>query len=206
MTYDPFRRRTILFQGDRTWVWDGIAWTLVQDLGPQSRSSETMCFDTFRQVAVLHGGVDAGTTLLLGDTWGLRLTTSTATSYGAGCGAPAPTLVSHPGSRPILGRAHLSDINNTFLGFAAMTIGFASQALPLAFLGINGCTLLNSAQETGAFCGSTSTTTSQHSLAIPPSTILLNQHVFLQAWTLAPAFNPLGIAMSNGLDLVIGDV
>lgn len=204
LAYDSLRQLTVLFQGHETWALDGSQWTHAAVQGPSDRSSEAMAFDAARGAIVLHGGADP---LLFGDTWTLRLSPSAVTTYGAGCGVPPPTLAAQPGSRPIIGQAQISNITNALLGFAAVVWGVTPQSLPLDFLGINNCSLLNGAEgEIGSFCASTSFNTAQHTFAIPHAVTLIGVHVYLQAWTLAPGYNPFGIAMSNGLDLVIGDV
>jgi hypothetical protein len=107
----------------------------------------------------------------------------------------------------LLGGAQVSDIDHAFLGFAAVAWGLQSASLPLGGIGMPGCTLLtNGDQSLVSFCASTSATTAEHTLGIPLAPILLGVHLHLQAWTLAPGVTPLGIVVSNGLELVIGDV
>ena len=78
--------------------------------------------------------------------------------------------------------------------------------LPLDAVGMNGCALLQSAEELASGCTSTSWNTAEHVLPIPFDQQLLGLRVYLQAWTFAPGYNPLGLATSNGIELVIGDV
>lgn len=212
MVYDMQRARAILFGGfgtwgglADTWEWDGTTWGLLSTItSPPSMEPSAMAYDSQRGVTVLFGRPSGGSA---NETWELYGSANVATTqtYGSGCGAPAITIAPHPASRPLVGQTQISDINHASFGFAAVTWGATSQALPLDFLGITGCTLWNGAEfEIGSFCQSTSFTTAQHSLAIPFDVTLIGVHVYLQAWTLAPSFNPFGIVTSNGLELVLG--
>lgn len=74
MTYDPGRKRVLLFGGmdgaaarNDMWEWDGSLWTQVADTGPSGRNNPAMVYDEARQRVVLFGGVAAGSRLR--DTW-----------------------------------------------------------------------------------------------------------------------------------------
>ena len=220
MAYDSLRGRTVLLGGindgtpTETWEWDGASWTLAAQGGVTDRTAHSFSYDTQRGVCVAFGGEFGGAS---NDTWEwdgiawveraiVAPAVALAQTYAVGCGGPAPHMAPVANARPLLGHVQASDITNAPFGFAAVAWGITSQSLPLDFVGAPGCTLLNGAEiEIGSFCQSTSFSTAQHSLAIPYDGTLLGLHVFLQAWVLAPALNPLGIAMSNGLELVIGD-
>ncbi|MBL8751411.1 MAG: hypothetical protein JNK78_19805 [Planctomycetes bacterium] len=215
MAYDNLHGRTLLFGGESgaslpadTWAWDGIGWTQVAATGPSGRYLHSIVYDSLRGLIVLFGGTPGSGGSYLGDTWETEPTViATAQVYGTACGSPAITLVPHTGSRPILGHTQISDINHAFFGFAAVIWGVTGQALPLDFMGIDGCTLWSGAEgEIGSFCPSTSFTTAQHSFSIPFDATLIGVHVYLQAWTAAPGFNTMGIATSNGVELVIGEL
>ena len=72
-----------------TWEWDGKLWTQRQDIGPSARWSHSMAYDSDRQRTVLFGGLSAFGPLddpnlpdnLLGDTWELPPTKTTATDF-----------------------------------------------------------------------------------------------------------------------------
>jgi hypothetical protein len=74
MTYDPLRRRTVLFGGrlegnaafGETWEWDGTAWERAAVDGPPPLGAHAMAYDAGRGRVVVFGGSD-GTTH--GDLW-----------------------------------------------------------------------------------------------------------------------------------------
>ncbi|MBL8748174.1 MAG: hypothetical protein JNK78_03375 [Planctomycetes bacterium] len=219
MAFDGPRGKTMLFGGrasggpssgeNDTWEWDGAAWGQLGGPAPPVRWIHAMVFDSARRRMVTFGGVwsPSGVGIFLDDTWERGTALATTGIYGASCGSPPVTFGPHVGSRPMIGQAQLSDVGNAPFGFAAVVWGVTQQALSLDFLGITGCTLLNGAEmEIGSFCASTSFSSAQHNLAIPYDLTLLGVRVYLQAWVLAPGYNPFGIALSNGLELVIGDV
>jgi hypothetical protein len=76
VTYDPVRRRTVLFGGYErvggetrrlgdTWEWNGTSWVRVSTTGPSPRSGAAMAYDPGRRAVVLFGGSGGP----LGDTW-----------------------------------------------------------------------------------------------------------------------------------------
>lgn len=75
LTYDPGRRRTVLFGGVTitgkeladTWEWDGTSWQPRLGFGPTPRALTAMAWHPGRQTALLFGGRGAG--VPLGDTW-----------------------------------------------------------------------------------------------------------------------------------------
>lgn len=216
MAFDSLRGLSVLFGGSAnpfavplpgdTWEWDGSTWAQAGTGGPAGRAQTAMVYDSQRLALFVFSGNSA--TGIASDGW-IRTGghVATVTTYGAGCGAPAPLLAATSNTRPRLGHSQITMITNASAGFAAMAWGLSQQSLDLTFLGVAGCTLLNGAEgQVGDFCPSTSLTTAQHSFLIPNDTSLLDLEVFMQAWTLAPGFNPLGVAMSNGLKLRIGDI
>lgn len=202
VVWNPYRRTLVVVESGETWEWAAASGWTQYPVGPGN--GPTGVFDGLRNVlvAVTSEPLPVGV-----HTWELTVTSSaTARPYGAGCGSPTIALAPHVGSRPILGQAQLSDVTNAFLGFAAVVWGVTDQSIPLDFLGATGCSLWNGGEmEVGSFCQSTSFSTAQHSLPIPHDWSLLGVHLYLQAWTLAPNFNQLGVVTSNGIELVIGD-
>jgi hypothetical protein len=222
LAFDDVRGQSILFGGDvpgqpyagDLWTWTGAAWSMATPFAPSpsARSGHAMAFDSHRNRLVMFGG--ANSLGYLGDTWELLPpTTATTTSYGTSCGAPPVAITPRGSSRPVLGQAQVCDIDNAYLGIALVAWGLSNEyhqglqlPLPLDTVGMNGCLLLQSAEELTSGCTSTSWTTAEHTLPIPFDQQLLGLHVYLQAWTFAPGFNPLGLATSNGIELLIGDV
>ncbi len=105
MTYDPVRRRVVLFGGvfpgqyplGDTWEYDGSTWTqLSPALAPGAREP-SLTWDSAREVAVLFGGVDftvpwvqfwTDTWEWDGSNWSQRLVTSPGGVYNAGTFRP----------------------------------------------------------------------------------------------------------------------
>ena len=79
--------------------------------------------------------------------------------------------------------------------------------LNLTPYGMQGCLLWHNADVAiGLACQGTGLNTAEHHLWLPINPTLTGANLFLQAWTLQPSFNSLGVVLSNGLDLTIGDV
>lgn len=220
MAFDSQRARTLLFGGinsgssDQTWEWDGTTWLVASTRGVTDRCHHSMSYDSARAKTVVFGGEYGGPS---NDTWEwdslawvevalVPPLLATANIYGAGCGSPELTIRPATGSRPILGHAQLSLAANAYLGLAFVAWGTTPQNIDLGPAGFTGCSLWHGAEgELAAGCAQTSWNTAQHSLSIPVDPLLVGVHVYLQAWTLAPGYNPIGLATSNGIELVIGD-
>lgn len=138
------------------------------------------------------------------------LAPSSATVYGAGCGTPA--LDFSPAANPILGEAAAALVSNAPTSFGGVTMGFSdthlaslpSLPLDLAFIGMSGCQLLQSNDISGLSLASLTASTMQFDTAIPLQPALLGEHVYLQAYCLAPGENQLQMVLSNGIDWLIG--
>ncbi len=108
MSYDPVRRRTVLFGGnsygrglfDDTWEWNGSTWTPnVTVQSPTPRFATAMAFDQGWGETVLVGGADA-TSAVLGDTWvynGTRWAVPLATPLGPRDNHAMASLAPDPG-------------------------------------------------------------------------------------------------------------
>lgn len=150
----------------------------------------------------------------LDDTWIGRATLASAQVYGVGCGQPSLALAPAPGSRPILGMAQQCNVSGAYLGIALMACGTSATnwngaSLPFALdpYGLQGCSLAQNADlALDVPCSPTSWTTARLDLAIPSTPTALGMTLHLQAWSLQPGFNDLGIVLSNGLTLVLGDL
>ncbi len=220
LIWDTWHSRTLLSGGiDNTghltdcWSWSSAGWTQLALLtpAPPPMAAPAAAFDSLRGTTVVFGRPESQGAP---ETWEAYepITTAAVTAYGSGCGVPLPTLQAHTGSRPIIGQTQMSDITNAYLGIAFVAWGFSNQfwgglPIPVALdpIGINGCLLWQSGDGTlGSGCISTSWTTAQHAFPIPLLPGLDGTRIYLQAWTLNPAFNPLGVVLSNGLELQIG--
>jgi len=96
MSYDPATGTVVLFGGfnggylNDTWTWDGTTWTQVDASpanctnncvgSPSIRNWSTTAYDTATGAVVLFGGVNAGNTNNLNDTWTWNGTTWTQQS------------------------------------------------------------------------------------------------------------------------------
>ena len=77
MTYDPVRRRTVLFSGQAatdsfpadTWTWDGERWSRMTSGGPAGRVHHSLAWDPAGRRVILFGGIAPGEHRPLGDTW-----------------------------------------------------------------------------------------------------------------------------------------
>jgi len=133
-------------------------------------------------------------------------------SIGVGCGSPA--LVSEGGNVPRLGATQVTRVLNVPGAFSAMSIGFSAASLgafplPLSMdgFGLTGCWLYHdAAYSVFDACSMPVAGNCQHSIVIPADLSLLGLRFYMQAWADAPGVNPAGIVMSNGLELVVGDL
>jgi hypothetical protein len=70
LAYDSARREVVMFGGinqgnqtlGETWAWNGKTWRLAASDGPGPRAGAAMCFDSIRDVTVMHGPDGCGTT------------------------------------------------------------------------------------------------------------------------------------------------
>ncbi len=215
MAYDAARRRVLMFGGynptlghmGTTWAWDGTTWSMVTNSGPPGRSIGAMSYDVRRARVVLYGGLlSAGPD---GATWEWGSTSGSGTPFGRGCGSPPLTLsqvLSDPPSINTTARAHLSNVPSTT---NAVTLGISNVRLgpfllPLNLSGMPGCQLLQSADGLGPTPLMTGPSSATFSLFIPNSPPLVGEHLFLQAWSVAPGANSMHLVSSNGLDWLIG--
>jgi hypothetical protein len=222
LAYDAARQRTVVFGGAGlvsnnladTWEWTGTTWiATTPPNGPAGRTDHAMAYDAAHQRVVLFSGVsNIG---YMDETWwlGTPLVPASATTYGAGCGAPPLGLVPAANGRPILGQVASATITNATTPIAAMAIGWNNQSfgpfsLPvtLAFIGMPGCLLLHSADVLGLPAMPQTQTTLQFSLPIPTSPSLIGGHAYLQAYSFAPGANALEIVISNGVEWFFGSV
>ncbi len=232
MTYDPVLDRCVLFGGlsiptnggtpspqSETWVWSGGSWSLASpNESPRPMSGHAMAFDhaNNRIMSVNENFfADPGP---MADMWNYFVPQlmPELNSFGSGCGSSAgvPELYPwhaywlwvgescylylqpqpEPGSNHSFGIIGVSDSFDANLGL--------SLPYDLQVIGMNGCPLLVSTEKivpinsggTPRFWG----------LVVPEEMTLLGMRIFLQGYTLDSAANPTGVAVSNGLEAVIG--
>ena len=138
--------------------------------------------------------------------------TSTATPFGAGCGAPAMALT--PFSTAITGQLTTGKVTNTPTSSCVIAGGTSNTnapglgALPfdLSIAGMTGCTLYQSAEVFGLpTVGAAVAGEAYFSLYIPSDPLLVGQHIYLQAFSIAPGANLLQVISSNGIDFLISN-
>jgi hypothetical protein len=215
MAYDSQRGRTVLFSGfvmggflGDTWEWDGTNWTQVASAGPVGRYFHGMAYDSQRGNTVLFGGFMVNN--VLGDTWEWNGgSSSTATTFGTGCGYPALDL--SPAAPPTINTTAQALLTNSPSSLAFVALGWSRTAfgpfalpLTLATLGLPGCYLLQSSEFSGLPVTFTGTGTATFSVPVPNTTGLIGLHVFLQGWAYAPGANSGQLIVSNGIDWGIG--
>ena len=215
LAYDPTRQTTLLFGGVNnngylgdTWEWNGVNWIAsTPNPKPSNRSLHTMTFHAASSAVLLFGGGVA-----FADTWSTYLP-ATATAYGTGCGTPALGFVPDPAARPRIGTTGRANLVNapTPLAFVAIglsnsSFGVATLPLPLDFLGMTGCVLLQSTDVLGLGTTPVGPTTYAFQWAIPNSAIFLGKRAYLQGYALAPGQNPLEVIASNGITWLFGNV
>lgn len=214
MVYDSQRARVVVVGGwngtqtsgtlNGTWEWDGAAWSgATLDL---SIHSHAMAYDSQRVRTVLFGG-----TPFLGNTWELSWATGAGTPFGAGCGSPPLSLSGVAAAPPAIGTTAQATIANIPSPVAVIALGFnntafGSFALPLTLVGFGmpGCNLLHSAEVFGLSVAFTSATTARFDQPLPNNPAFVGQHVYLQAFAVAPGVNPGQLIASNAWDWAIG--
>ena len=139
-------------------------------------------------------------------------TTSTATPYGTGCGTPP--MVFTPTSTAITGQSVTGEVTNTPTPFCFVAFGNSNTVMPgvgalpfdLSVIGMTGCTLYQSADVFGLPTTQVGVAFQMNfSMGIPANPLLVGQHFYLQAFSIAPGVNPFDWISSNGIDFLIGN-
>ena len=219
LAYDSARQRVVLFGGDSvgligdTWEWDGNTWLQqIPTNSPPARSDHAAAFDALHQRVVVFGG--NGTNGALDDTWinGTPTVLASATMYGIGCGVPALGFFPDAATPPLVGQTAYGTITDAPTPLAGVSLGFSNTffgpfALPvtLSGIGMTGCSLLQSAEIMGFATSQVNATTLSFGLAIPNQSAVLGNHLYVQAYCLAPGANALQVIASNGIDWFVGD-
>ena len=137
-------------------------------------------------------------------------------SYGMGCGVQVPELAPHPAVRPVMGAVFGCDLTapgawagGLIVGFQdeGMALGPAFPELPidLSAVGMTGCTLYVGP----ALVTDPTLVTSgpmSFSFGIPADSAVFGAQIYLQGYSLDALANPLGLVLSNALQLTVGDV
>lgn len=190
----------------RVWELRSGGWV---DVGYQAAGAA--CWDPRGGTSLIFGGFSGranNATLEYG--W-LRHIARTAT-YGQGCPGSAPVQLT-TSSTPVVGTTlHVNAVGvpstallgTLALGLSRTHISGFSLPLPLDYIGMLGCVLLQSMEDpNGPLVVTPPTATA--SITIPLNHALPGRSVFLQALILAPGINSLGVVVSDGLGIDIGN-
>jgi hypothetical protein len=193
-----------------TWAWDGSTWQLMPLTPPWTvRYNTVLQTDWAAARVVMAAGHDgSGTT---GSVRTLSITSPGAfVTSGAGCAGPAGTPqlsgsgFAWIGATPVLRAEPVPLLGLFVLGTSNTMSGGIPLPLPLAPIGMPGCTLqvsldvLATAPATGGV--------SQLGVQVPMSPALVGFTLHAQAGSLDPGANPLGLTLSNALAVTIGGV
>ncbi len=127
---------------------------------------------------------------------------ASVSSYGTGCGASSSSpMTLSTSALPILGSTMDLSIQNVPAGTTAtyLLVGVSNPGLNLGVIGMTGCSLL-----TDGLLATLTGNNGQIQYQVSPKCKYVGVSLYLQAVTLSPGTNPLGIASSNGLRLVPG--
>jgi len=171
--------------------------------GANTNDDSLYRIDIATAAGVLVGANGAGVTFAKGFAIERAVgTPATNTPYGSGCGG----LTLSGMTRPITGTNWDLALTGTPAGtvVGVLALGTTGLNVPLASLGAPGCSLYTSPDFLGTLF--LPIPTPAFTLAIPASASFVGISVFGQGGALAPGFNALGLATSNGLEGTIGDV
>lgn len=216
MAFDGQRAFCVLVGGwngtlnGQDWEWDGTSWTPGSRTAPFTNSEHAIAFDSQRGRMVAFGGAWNPTS----ETRELVFTIGGGSTYGTGCGAPALSLQSDPAMPPSINSLARATVQNMPTSVGAVMIGwsntqfgaFGAFSLPvsLASLGMPGCDLLQSADLFGLPVAPTGVGVGEFLFTVPNQPAAVGVHLYLQALAYAPAANPGGFVVSNGLDWTVG--
>lgn len=218
MCYDAARDRIVLYGGllaccptvfRDTWEWDGAAWLQRLPTGmPRSQWSTATTYDPVRNRIVLFGGVNGLNFPNENATWVLEpVSPGAVRALGQGCagGSGVPSVALATPRLPYLGDTFDLAFGNLpsgpTYGFAVLGDALAAP-IGLAQVGLPGCALFTSQWATlGAF---TATGSWQAELPVPSSMAWLGARVGIQAFTLDPAANRIGIVPGDAVTAVVG--
>lgn len=210
MVTDDARGRIVMFGGllaADTWEWTGSDWLQRTPATlPNGRFDTYLAYDSLRREVLMFGSSTSPETWRYRPNRPARFVTS-----GTGCGGNfgAPPLLSSNGL-PWLGEVFSvvtapvpsNTVAAMLLGGSDTVSALGPLPIPLAALGMTGCSLqvdpvLN---QTFAAAGTTAT----WNLAIPANPSLVTVRLFNQAAVVAPGANMFGLLMSDHGQIVIG--
>ncbi|MGA1525956.1 MAG: Kelch repeat-containing protein, partial [Planctomycetota bacterium] len=223
MAYDPRSERVVVHGGetdagcaDDFWSWDGVEWTrhFATGTAPSARSGHAMFFDPAVNELRVFGG--ACGTPYSNELWKIELPVfHRLDTFGAGCTGTAgvPNLDAQAGTRPVTGETFVVELTNlpsspasipfALTGFSKTRWAGGTLPLDLAILGMPGCALLTSSDDTVTLPNQGGQ--ASYALAIPSDPTLLGNFLYMQGAVFDRFANPLGLVFSNGLEFRIGD-
>lgn len=199
--------RTIaLSYGQPARQWDGTTWSVLPATS-QPAQPETLVYDDARARLITFDRLSAFAPSVAELASG---STASSYSFGAGCGSPAVNLAQAAGALPTIGGTGQLLLTQLPAAYSAITVGTSRTQLglyqlpaALTFLGMPGCTLLQSAEFTLATTpGAAGTAT--FALPIPNQPSLVGVRLYLQGWAHAPGANAAEFLTSNGIEWLIG--
>jgi hypothetical protein len=224
IAYDTARERVVWYGGADgngvalpvgVWEWNGQAWTQrATAVSPPPRFWHVFAYEPAAAELVAFGGRDDAQPSLQqrkNDTWTLApMFPATAIPFGTGCAGSAGVLELDTADRPWLGATLTIRWSNVAPGTVALlALGGSRQdwlgvplPLPLASIGMPGCTLLASLDVGLALPVPASVL--QQQVPLPNVPAVLGMELFAQGFDLDAGANPAGITASNGLALRLG--
>ena len=212
MSWDAARGHVVMFGGQQgsatledSWEWDGVQWARTATAGPRpvGRWQAGIAFDTALQSTVLFGGLDSQGLSVHG-TWSYSGTLARSARFGVACSGSrgAPVLGSF--GPAALGRASfgLDLLAARAAAPTALLLASAPANIPLG----NDCALLINPVGSVVVPGITSTAgVASFPLPLPAATALTGQTVWAQSVVVDPAAPVLGLALSAGLAVTLGN-
>jgi hypothetical protein len=202
LVYDPDRRRMVLHGGSGgltvrdTWEWDGAS-TWRQTTGtpaPGTGSASDAIWDPVRRRLLLFDGLAA---------WVYSPSLAAASVYGNGCAGTLGVPRLSAAGRPFLGSpsfgCELTAAAANAACLLAIDVSAAAASLP------GGCTLLLQQPRAWSVTAAARGGAAWFAAPVPASAPLKGLVVFAQAAVLDPAGAFAGIALSNGVRLLIAD-
>jgi hypothetical protein len=211
LVFDEARRRCVLTL-DEPWEWDGVDWIARSPAPTAIRNGPAVAVYDPRTARVLcMGGFDGITPVAAIQDYG-PVAPAAIAPFGSGCAGSAGTPVLHAngGSLPWLGDTLALAVEPVpanapvllAVGFSNTTFGGASLPASLDALGMTGCSLLVSIDDT--LLAFSNGARADFALQVPTTTALTGLQFFAQAAALDALANPAGIVASNALAGRIG--
>ncbi|MFY9343405.1 MAG: kelch repeat-containing protein [Planctomycetota bacterium] len=191
-----------------TWEFTGgPSWVQTSFVGP-ALTFNAVAFDSVHKRLVLLG---SNSPQFGCETWELIDPVGAAAAFGTGCGSPVFTIAPELAAPPTIGTTAQALLTNAPSPLTFVAIGWSNTSagpfqlpIPLIGYGMPGCYLLQSTEVLGEPTTTTGPGTATYALPVPLLASLIERHIYLQGWTVAPGANPAGIIVSNGLDWHIG--